>query len=1192
MIYDAFISYSHAADSKLASALQSALHRFAKPWYRLRALRVFRDQTSLSASPALWPAIQTALGEARYFVLLASPDAAGSVWVRRELEYWLGKRSTDTLLIVLTDGELAWDEDTADFNWAVTTVLPESMRRKFRQEPLYLDLRWARTQDHLTLANPRFAEAIADIAAPLRGQAKDDLIGEDIRQHKRTRRVTGGAIFVLVALTVVAVWQAYDATKQRNISEQRTRMVTSQLVADRADNLIAKHPVRAAVLAAEAVNITRRSEKAESHAFAAEATLRRALASMAGRGLGWYEHGVRGVSLSPDGRWLAALDGTERALVWDLSRSEPSLNVISLPGDGKEIKDVLVGPDSNLIATIGSGGARVWDLRKAQLNLRPRHFSSDAMELRKLLFSPNGRWLVGWDYNERIVVWDVAAAVDTGYPEGQRGRELRGHGRFGVDVEFSGDSRWLVTTSDNLARLWDLTQTDSTAIELALPAEDTFYPKLCATSRWLASRKDAGGIRMWDLTADAPAAGHIDLVGDDNKVEELLFAPDCKTMVSLSAGRVLIWNLEKFSVDAESNVAPISIGEQDAPLVHIAISPDGRILAGLTDDDGARTWRLDDESLSVRSFDTTLRDLQFVWFSDNGSWLMAASRDDGIAAWQVEGYKRVEAGGRWPKLSPDGRWLTSISRDHTIWVLDLNERDPLRHARILKGHEDAVNNVSLTADSKWLVSTSSDWTLRLWRLDGRDDPASPRSLRRDAFVKAISPDGSWLLTEEASRRLGLTRLDSGDTAPIELSGVGGSNSAIFSPDSRWLVAGGRPNALLWDLAALGRDSTPIHLEGHASPVIAMGFSPDGRWLATGTRNYSYSLPVNPTVRVWDMESDDVAGSAIHLGELRRTVRSFEFSSDGRWLVARGERRMAHVWDLAAQRHDADPFELPQEDDIRSVAVSPDSRWLVARDDDKSALLWNLGRPEEEPLVLPSFEAPPEADTGSGPRYMTVLVGHEAIVQTVAFSPDSRWLVTRGHQSFASLWDVASEDPISSRIVLTGHTGQVTSVAFSPDGRWLVTGSSDRTAAVWDMEARNPNANPIFLRAHTAPVFDVSISPDSRWLLTRSDDDTGRVWDLTAADPTKSGFVIGGRDGGVELALFDPNSAWLLVGGKLAREWQIWPLAIDALIGAARRAAGRNLTINEWALHRSDTDYRETFPDLPWPAGPGSGESGR
>jgi hypothetical protein len=51
--YRGFISYSHAADDRLAPALQSGLHRFAKPWYRLRAMRVFRDKTGLAVTPEL-----------------------------------------------------------------------------------------------------------------------------------------------------------------------------------------------------------------------------------------------------------------------------------------------------------------------------------------------------------------------------------------------------------------------------------------------------------------------------------------------------------------------------------------------------------------------------------------------------------------------------------------------------------------------------------------------------------------------------------------------------------------------------------------------------------------------------------------------------------------------------------------------------------------------------------------------------------------------------------------------------------------------------------------------------------------------------------------------------------------------------------------------------------------------------------
>ena len=87
--YDAFISYSHAKDKPIAAALQSVVQRLGKPWYRRRALRVFRDDTSLSATPHLWPSIEQALSQSRFLILLASPEAAASPWVGKEIEYWL-----------------------------------------------------------------------------------------------------------------------------------------------------------------------------------------------------------------------------------------------------------------------------------------------------------------------------------------------------------------------------------------------------------------------------------------------------------------------------------------------------------------------------------------------------------------------------------------------------------------------------------------------------------------------------------------------------------------------------------------------------------------------------------------------------------------------------------------------------------------------------------------------------------------------------------------------------------------------------------------------------------------------------------------------------------------------------------------------------------------------------------------------
>jgi hypothetical protein len=140
MTFNGFISYSHAADGRLAPAVQRGLHRLAKPWHRRRALWIFRDQTGLSVTPALWSSIQDALNGSDYFVLLASPDAAESRWVNQEIEHWTATKSVDRILPVVTDGEWAWDRETGDFT-ADSTAVPAALRGVFAEEPLFLDLR-------------------------------------------------------------------------------------------------------------------------------------------------------------------------------------------------------------------------------------------------------------------------------------------------------------------------------------------------------------------------------------------------------------------------------------------------------------------------------------------------------------------------------------------------------------------------------------------------------------------------------------------------------------------------------------------------------------------------------------------------------------------------------------------------------------------------------------------------------------------------------------------------------------------------------------------------------------------------------------------------------------------------------------------------------------------------------------------
>src|SRR4051794_13306111 len=115
MGFNGFISYSHAADGRLAPAIQRGLHRLAEPGRHRRALGIVRDETGLSVTPGLWSSIQSALDDSDYFVLLASPEAARSRWVNREVTHWVATKSADRILPVVTDGEWRWDPARRDF---------------------------------------------------------------------------------------------------------------------------------------------------------------------------------------------------------------------------------------------------------------------------------------------------------------------------------------------------------------------------------------------------------------------------------------------------------------------------------------------------------------------------------------------------------------------------------------------------------------------------------------------------------------------------------------------------------------------------------------------------------------------------------------------------------------------------------------------------------------------------------------------------------------------------------------------------------------------------------------------------------------------------------------------------------------------------------------------------------------------
>jgi tetratricopeptide (TPR) repeat protein len=233
-LYDAFISYSHAKDKPIAAVLQSVIQTLGKPWYKRRALRIFRDDTSLSATPHLWPTIEIALSESRYLVLLASGESARSQWVGKEVSYWLEHKSVDTLLIAVTDGELSWPPGSGDFTWTDATPLPPSLKGKFPAEPKWVDLRAYR--EGASKRDRKFTELGANFAAAIRGIPKEDLLSEEVRQQRRALTLAWSAVLLLAVLGSAALWQYFVAEGQRRVAVAQQQIAQQQR--DRAEQTL------------------------------------------------------------------------------------------------------------------------------------------------------------------------------------------------------------------------------------------------------------------------------------------------------------------------------------------------------------------------------------------------------------------------------------------------------------------------------------------------------------------------------------------------------------------------------------------------------------------------------------------------------------------------------------------------------------------------------------------------------------------------------------------------------------------------------------------------------------------------------------------------------------------------------------------------------------------------------------------
>jgi WD40 repeat protein len=272
---------------------------------------------------------------------------------------------------------------------------------------------------------------------------------------------------------------------------------------------------------------------------------------------------------------------------------------------------------------------------------------------------------------------------------------------------------------------------------------------------------------------------------------------------------VRLWNV----VTGEEET---TLGGHTGPVRIISFSPDGRLLASLTDfvvgDGTIRIWNTEtgDESVVL----------------EYGSGTVAFSPDGQIVALDV-------CSGQ-VSFSNSGIFCT----EDRIRLIDVETgSETLTFQEYIEGR---IWSLAFSPDGTLLASGGADGTLRLWEVSTGAEQAILQSLESQIFGVAFNPEGTLLASARGDGVVSLLDVETGEELVVLEGHTEPAVGVAFSPDGTLLASTSVDKTVrLWNVAT---GSELNILEGHTGAVFSLAFSPDGTLLASGGDDN--------TVRLW------------------------------------------------------------------------------------------------------------------------------------------------------------------------------------------------------------------------------------------------------------------------------------------------------------------------------------------------------
>jgi WD40 repeat protein/transcriptional regulator with XRE-family HTH domain len=683
-------------------------------------------------------------------------------------------------------------------------------------------------------------------------------------------------------------------------------------------------------------------------------------------------------------------------------------------------------------------------------------------------------------------------------------------------------------------------------------------------------------------------------------INNLSVDPERSTLLALESARVSMQDGQdvlREAVDAlqrslQSMRLVKSWEAHDSDVFSIAISPDGKKLASISNDGTAKVWDSATGRLlqTLPTWNGIISGISIA-FTPDGRYLLAPATELALKMWDISTGKEVR---RFDEtfdhrfrinsvaISPDGELVAGGGR--ALARIQIWDAATGRPVKFMAGSGTGTGNLVFARAKPLILSASgSDGKPSVWELGPRgyvgcavcgDVPASMDNsiaLSPDETIFALGgPDGTVTLFASSNAQRLLT-LFGPSSSQIE--------ALAFSRDGQMLASASNDGTTtIWEVPS-GRKR--VTLAGHSGGVLGVVFSPDGDRVYTASRD--------GTVKTWDISL--APGSTWLNIRHEASVFSAAYSPDGSRLATWSADGTARVWDASDGK---ELLRLPHESSESSgnAVFSPDGSRLAVVSG-ASTLIYDAATgelirslaplPSTAALVLFSPDGSrlaastrdgivkiSDSETGKNSVVFAGVFG--GFISGMAFSPDGERIATATTRG-TFVWDAATGEKSLSLEDDVAATGN--GVAFSPDGRLLAGTGGDSRVRIWDAETGEQLD---ILAGFTAPTIGVAFSPDGGTLAASSTDRTVNVWRVPeAGEAFALPLTLYGHTGEVYSVAFSPDGAKLSTAG-INPVVRTYPLDTENLIALARSRLTRGLTEQECQQFL----HMETCPTEPAP----------